>query len=59
MRILEGIIIGICITAIAASGKAIVDVHVLKESKENIKEDIKEIKDNIKYIRDKVDKLGN
>jgi hypothetical protein len=51
LRIIEGVIIGICLTALAASAKAIIDVAVLKDNKITVKEDIKEIKQDIKVIK--------
>ena len=53
---LEAIIVGVCLTALAASGKAIIDVAVLKENKQNVKDDITEIKNDIRYIKNNIPK---
>lgn len=50
-RMIEAILIGACLSAIAASGKAFVDVAVLKDNRTVVKEDIQEIKEDIKTIR--------
>jgi malate/lactate dehydrogenase len=50
-RIIEGVIIGICLTALAASAKAIIDVAVLKDNRITIQSDVKEIKQDIKTIK--------
>lgn len=51
IRMIEAIIIGICLTAIGASAKAIIDVAVLQENKQNVKEDITEIKKDLREIK--------
>lgn len=49
--IFEAIVVGVCLTAIGASAKAIVDVAVLQENKQNVHEDIQEIKQDIRSIK--------
>jgi len=48
--IVEGVIIGICLAAITASAKAIVDVASLKQNTKNNHEIIKEMRQDIRDI---------
>ena len=51
LRIIEGVIIGIYLTALAASAKAIIDVAILKDNRIIVKEDISEIRKDIRSIK--------
>ena len=44
------LIVGMCLMALGASGKAIIDVAVLKSENETIKTLLKEVRDDVKTL---------
>lgn len=49
--VVYSLISGICLMAIGASSKAIIDVAVLKAENKTTKELLKEVRDDVKHIR--------
>lgn len=50
INLLYPLIVGLCVTAIAASAKAIIDVAVLKSENVTTKELLKEVRQDVKDI---------